>query len=63
MRSKKIQNRFNLDIIWVLVSSTEDEETISVYKKEGVDIFIEKPLNMIKLNKLINSMELDVQLD
>ena len=42
---------------WVLVSSTEDQETINVYKEEGVQLFIEKPLNMINLNKLIDGLD------
>ena len=49
-----IQDRFNLDVIWVLVSSTEDDETINKYKTEGVSLFLEKPLTIIKLNNLLN---------
>jgi len=29
-KTKITQDRFNLDIIWVLVSSTEDKETIQM---------------------------------
>ena len=52
--AKIIQDRFNLDVIWVLVSSTEDEETINKYKTEGVSLFLEKPFTIIKLNNLLN---------
>ena len=52
-----IQDRFNLDVIWVLVSSTEDDETINKYKTEGILLFIEKPLTSIKLNNLFNIID------
>ena len=57
--AKVVQDRFNLDIIWVLVSSTEDDATINKYQIEGVSLFIEKPLNIIKLNNLINDINLN----
>ena len=56
-KAKVIQSRFNLDIIWVLVSSTEDEATVNKYKKEGVSLFIDKPFTNIKLNNLIKNLE------
>ena len=36
MKAKQTQRKFNLDIIWILVSSTEDEDTIQNYKSEGI---------------------------
>jgi len=37
-RSLKItQTRFNLSIVWVLLSSTEDYETIENYKRNGIE--------------------------
>ena len=60
-KAKVIQDRFNLDIIWVLVSSTEDVETIHKYKIEGVSLFVEKPLTIIKLNILINNLHEELE--
>ena len=35
-KAKITQQRFNIDIIWVLVSSTEDYDTIQKYVNEGI---------------------------
>ena len=34
--AKKLQLKFNMNINWVLLSSTEDENTINLYKEQSV---------------------------
>jgi len=35
--AKEIQLKFDLDLTWVLLSSTEDKNTITKYQEEGVE--------------------------
>ena len=51
---KKYEHRLNLEINWVLVSSTEDESTISKYKKAGVQQCIQKPLSIHKIKDILD---------
>jgi len=47
--AKEIKLKFDLDMTWVLLSSTEDKNTITKYEEEGVEYFITKPLTLPKL--------------
>eukprot|EP00801_Mesodinium_rubrum_P007290 Mrub_07301.p1 GENE.Mrub_07301~~Mrub_07301.p1 ORF type:complete len:282 (-),score=67.65 Mrub_07301:88-876(-) len=47
------QARFNLSVVWVLVSSTEDVDTINMYKQYGISYIIQKPLSVAKIREVI----------
>mmetsp|Transcript_28107 Transcript_28107/g.23595 ORF Transcript_28107/g.23595 Transcript_28107/m.23595 type:complete len:140 (+) Transcript_28107:147-566(+) len=51
---KNFEYRFELKIIWILVSSTEDKDTVQKYIEMGVKKVITKPLNISKINKLMS---------
>eukprot|EP00801_Mesodinium_rubrum_P005991 Mrub_05996.p4 GENE.Mrub_05996~~Mrub_05996.p4 ORF type:complete len:123 (-),score=54.22 Mrub_05996:82-450(-) len=55
-QARDTQGRFNLDVVWVLVSSTEDAETIYRYRGLGVNYFIDKPLTTLKIRDLLSSV-------
>lgn len=50
---KFTQIKFNLDVDWILLSSTEDKNTISNQRKANINVHIEKPLTVKKVNKLL----------
>ena len=51
------QKRFNLDLFQVLVSSTEDLNTINNYQNASVEQFIEKPLTAPKVRLLLDQLQ------
>eukprot|EP00801_Mesodinium_rubrum_P000795 Mrub_00795.p1 GENE.Mrub_00795~~Mrub_00795.p1 ORF type:complete len:855 (+),score=154.56 Mrub_00795:56-2566(+) len=51
---KELQRKFNLSILWVLLSSTEDQNTVSRYEEKGVRLHIAKPFSKGKLNEVLN---------
>eukprot|EP00801_Mesodinium_rubrum_P006885 Mrub_06893.p1 GENE.Mrub_06893~~Mrub_06893.p1 ORF type:complete len:300 (+),score=50.85 Mrub_06893:77-901(+) len=53
------QRRFGLEVVWVLVSSSEDEYTLDMYKAEGVEHVIQKPLSVEKVRELIQNYGID----
>ena len=52
----EIQYKFSLNIIWVLLSSTEDRNTLKFYEDKGVEHIIEKPLTSGKLKNLLKDL-------
>lgn len=50
---KFTQIKFNLDVDWILLSSTEDKNTISNQRNANINVHIEKPLTVKKVNKLL----------
>ena len=50
-------NKFDIEMIWVLVSSTEDRDTVNSYTELGVEKIITKPLSINKIKGLMEYLE------
>lgn len=49
-------NKLNLDIKFIMISQVSSKEMISKAYNKGVDFFINKPLNIVEITKVMNNI-------
>eukprot|EP00801_Mesodinium_rubrum_P005954 Mrub_05959.p1 GENE.Mrub_05959~~Mrub_05959.p1 ORF type:complete len:318 (+),score=48.39 Mrub_05959:109-954(+) len=54
------QQRFNLDIEWIVVTSTEDQLTYTSYMDVGIKYVINKPLTMPKIKSIFENINYEI---